>query len=71
MGLMGYFVAFLEDFVVLFATVFFVEAFFVVFLPEAETPDCANLAIFTRFALRLEAVFFFKRPFLAALSYSD
>lgn len=29
------------------------------------------LAIFTKAALRREAVFFFKRPFFTALSYSD
>ena len=59
--------------VVFLATVFFAVAFLAVaFLAvvSALTP-LEVLAIFTKLALRREAVFFLMRPFLAALSYSD
>ena len=56
----GYFVAFLTVFLTVFLVV--LTAFFSA-LPS-------SLAIFARRDLRREAVFFFKRPFLTALSYS-
>ncbi len=54
-----YFVAFLTV----------LAAFFAVFLAFFSTL-LSSLLIFAKRALRREAVFFFKRPFLTALSYS-